>query len=307
MSTTPQEIYDSAIDLIDQRDEDGNINISDNDIYKNKALNIINMGQRELYKLGDLYKTFEISNTPIANMFGMNAGFDIIPFTGTADLPIECPGSAKAYYTEVDTPCTIYIEDYTGAWNTLATIVVPDTVTSFTSYKGIITPTSGATKSRIRYSSIYYGRTINRALFSYSFPVDRIPDYRPWIKKVIPDDFKTIDQIINEYPDRQYTKDSAYKWEGRKDMYMNYYYVGNVRVIYRPVPIKVTSFTQTLEIDDVTAMLLSYYLAQKLIIHDNIEISKYFETKYNQLKLETMVKGPMSETAIVDVYGGVGG
>ena len=303
---TAEQIFERAMDLMDKRNKTGAIDPTKTLRYKVRTPNILTQWQTEMSKQGDLYNTFEISNTPITNLLGMISGFDIQEFKGT-DLYFEGQGQARAYYFEVDNPGIVYIEDYTSGWNTLATITVPDTVTSFTAYKGLVTPTSGATKSRIRASGTYYYRIINRALYDIPFQSDRIPDYKPWVKHQMPDDYKSVDQIINEYPDRQYQKDSTFKWEGRKDLYINYYYVGKVRIVYKPIPVPITDLTQILEVDDITAETAAYFLSAHLLLVEDPASASFFNERFIELKAETSLKQPASIQDIVDIYGMNGG
>lgn len=302
MSTTAQQVFEIAMDLIDERLDTGLISESDTLSYKVKAPGILTMGQFELMDIGDLYKTFEISRKPVPSMYGFISGFDILEHIGE-ELIKEVQGSVKAYYFEIDGPGTVYIEDFNGTWNTLETII-DTTATNFTAYKGIVTPSVGATRSRIRFSGNYYYRITNRALFSYPFQADRVPIYRPWVKQTLPDDFKSLSQIINEYPERQYNKDINYKWEGRKDLYINYYYEGNVRMVYKPVPARVTVLTDTLELDDITATtILPYYLSAHLMLEENPDTASYFNGRFMELKIMGMVPKPVGAEHIVDVYG----
>lgn len=307
MAVTAQDVFNITMDLIDERLDTGLLSESDTISYKVKTPGILTLLQSELIKQGEIYSTYEISNKPVTNLLGYISNFDIQEFTGT-EPPFEANGSVKAYYIEVDSPGTIYVEDYNGQWNILATITVPDTVTSFTAYKGIVTPSNGATKSRFRLAGSYYYRTVNRALFSIPFQADRVPDYRPWVKKQMPSDFKSIDQIINEYPDRQYAKDSSYKWEARKYLYINYYYVGNIRIVYRPIPSVISAMTDTLEVDDVTARtILPYGLATHLLLTENPDSASYFNSRYEELKALASIKQPVSEEGILDIYGAFNG
>lgn len=303
---TAQQIFERACDFMDKRNPNGVIDPTKTARYKARTPNILTQWQNEMSRNGDLYSTFEISNTPVANLLGLTTGFDIKEFIGT-DLTFEGQGQARAYYFEVDAPGTIYIEDYTNQWNVLATITVPDSVKSFTPYKGTVIPTSGSTKARIRASGTYYYRIVNRALYAIPFQQDRIPDYRPWVKHQMPDDFKSVDQIIDEFPDRQYAKDTTYKWEGRKDLYINYYYVGNVRVIYKPVPIPITDLTQVLQIDDITADTAAYFLAAHLFLVEDPASASFFNGRFLELKVEASMKQPASIQDIVDVYSMDGG
>jgi len=301
-----QDIFNFAMDLISKRSPNGTIDAGKTASYRARSLGLLTLWQNIMVRSSDLYNTFEISNSPIPSLYGLITGFDIQEYGKIyplADVTFETAGKAFSYYFEADGQGTVYIEDYTTQWNTLATINVPATVTNFTAYKGVTVPTSGATKSRIRLSGPYYYRTINRALFGMSLDPARIPDYRPWFKATMPSDFKSVDEIIEEYPDRQYNKSSTYKWEGRKDLYINYYYVGKVRVVYKPVPTTITDLTQTLQVDELSSMSGSYYLASHLLLIEDPASASFFQSMFEQLRLENNIKQPVSEAKIVDVYG----
>lgn len=303
MSVTAQQVFNITMDLIDERQDDGTISAADTVTYNVKSPGLITLLQNELMKIGDLYKTHEIANKPIENTLGYMSNFDITAFEGT-ELTYETSQPVKAYYFEVDNDATVYVEDYNGAWNTLATINCNPTTSGFTAYKGVVTPTAGATKSRLRFAGTYYYRTVNRALFKVPFASSGdVPDYRPWVKKTMPSDFKSVDQIINEYPERQYAKSSNYKWEGKSNLYINYYYDGNIRILYKPIPTIITSLSQTLEIDDITAItVLPYGLAAHLLLTEKKDDATFFNQRYEDLKAENAIKQPMSEDAIVDMY-----
>jgi hypothetical protein len=285
------------MDLIDERLDNGSISESDTKSYKVKSPSILTMGQNELIKEGDLFKTHEISCSPIPNLLGEQ--FKITEHLEN-DLIFQAIG-AKAYYFEVDGEATIYIEELDGT--VLDTINVDNTVRSFTAYKGAINTSDDI---RLRFTGDYYYRVTNVALYPYKFQVDRIPDYRPWVKKVMPNDFKRVDQIVKEYPQSQYVKESDYKWEGRKDLYTSYDFNGTIRVVYRPVPTKITDLSQNLEIDDVTATtLLPYFLATHLMLEEKDDLAGYFNDRYEQLKYDFKKKPPATEEPIIDVYGGI--
>lgn len=303
MPVTAQEVFNLCMDFADERDSTNIINPTNTQDYLVRTPGILTALQNELIKAGDMYKTFEISNKPSTNMIGYSSGFDILEYQGV-ELIKEAQGIVKAYYFEVDGPATVYVEDYNGSWNTLATITVPDTVTSFTPYKGVVVPTSGATKSRLRFTGDYRYLITNYAMFAIPFKPDRVPDYRPWVKKQMPDDFKSVDQIIKEVAQRQYVKDNFYKFEGRRDLYINYYEEGNLRIIYRPIPAPIINMTDTLSVDDVTARtLLPYGLGMELFKGEDEDMYKHFKSRYQELKAFTIVPQPVSEELIADVYG----
>lgn len=217
MATTVQQSFDIAMALIDEVLDTGLISVSNTVSYSAKTPKILTLLQSELIKQGDVYSTYEISNKPLTNLLGYTSGFDVKDFTGT-ELTFEGAGSVKSYYFEVDRVGTVYVEDYNGAWNTLATVSTTNTPEGFTAYKGIVTPSSTVTKSRLRFAGSYYYRTVNRGLFAVPFnEAADVPAFRPWVKKTMPSDFKSVVEVIEEFPDMYYVNSSGYKWEGRKD------------------------------------------------------------------------------------------
>ncbi|OMF38774.1 hypothetical protein BK133_00795 [Paenibacillus sp. FSL H8-0548] len=305
MATTAQEVFGIAMDLIDERLDTGLLSESDTVSYKVKTPGLLTILQSELIKQGDLFKTYEIANKPITNLLGYTSELDIMEFTGTEFIR-ECIGSAKAYYFEVDRVGTVYVEDYNGAWNTLATITTTNTPNGFTAYKGVVTPSSGATKSRLRFTGSYYYKTINRALFDIPFALAAdVPDYRPWVKKQMPNDFKSVNEIVEEFPNRQYANPANYKWEGKRDLYMNYYFEGNIRVVYRPIPSIVAAMTDTLQVDDVTARtIIPYGLGAHLLLTENADVAGFLQQRYEELKAEASKSPPTASETINNVYGG---
>lgn len=307
MATTVNEVFGLAMALIDEITDAGIVNPTDTVSYSVKTPKLLTMLQAELIKQGDLYSTYEISNKPVNNMLGITSGFDVVDFLGTEFIN-ECPGSVKAYYFEVDKVGTVYVEDYNGAWNTLATIVTTYTPHSFTAYKGVVTPSSGATKSRLRFTGTYYYLTVNRAMFSVPFEVAAdVPNYTPWVKYQMPTDFKSVSEIIDEYPDRQYGQDSTYKWESRRDLFINYYYIGKVRIVYRPVPTVLTALADPLQVDDITAVtILPYGLAAHLMLEENAATASFFNGRYQELKSDAAKKPAAATELIGNVYGTFG-
>lgn len=297
MSVTAQAIFNICMDLIDERLDTGLLSEDDTISYQVKAPGILTGLQNELIKIGEHYSTHEIDNYPISPIVG---SFNYIEHDD-ADKSYEGSGTVKSYYFEVNGPATVYIEDYTGSWNTLATVNVPVTVTSFTAYSGSVTPTANATKSRIRFSGSYYYNITNFALYSQNFY--SIPPHTPWIKKTMPDDFKSVDSIVNEHEYQQYIDNGTFKWENKKDLYISHRYRGKIRIVYVPTLTTITALTDTLELDDTTCLqVLPYGLAALLLIHENKDIANFMQQKFEELKLQASKKQPASAQEIEDVY-----
>jgi hypothetical protein len=298
MAYTAQQIFDIAMDLMSKRSISGTIDTTKTKQYNIKTPSILTIWQNGISKNGELFKEYEFSNEPVKNLLGDQ--FANEEFEGT-DLAYETQEVAKAYYFEVDGAGTVYIEDYTTDWNIKSTITVPNTVTTFTAYKGVITPTTGATKTRIRFSGTYFYRFVNFALFSQPFSASRVPNYKQWVKFTMPSDFKLISQIIAEDADG-YNKLPNYKWEGKNNLYIDYNFDGNIRIVYKPIPTKITSLTDSIEVDDITAMSGAYFLATHLLLVESPDEASFFNSMYEDLKKESIIKQPASITEIVDVY-----
>jgi hypothetical protein len=314
LSVTAQQIFDLSMDLIEERLDAGTISASDTISYKVRTPGLLTMLQAELIKQGDLFSTHEISNYPVSNLLGYISNFEVEPYEGT-ELTYVANESAKSYYFEVDNDATVYVEDYTGSWNTLETITATPTESGFTAYSGVVTPTTGATKSRLRFGGSYYYRALNRALFAPSFAsASDVPVYRPWIPVTLPSDFKSVNEIIEEYPQRQYAQSANYKWEGRNKLYINYYFMGRIRVIYRPVPGVIAmpspignDIATEMQIDDVTARtVVPYGLAAHLLLQENPAVAAYFNGRYEELKLLSSKQPPSASEMISNNYGGFG-
>lgn len=304
MSTTANDVFLIGMAIADEMTDTINVvNASDTASYEARTPGILTLLQAELVRQGDLYKTFEVSGKPVDNILGN--GFDYQAYIGT-DINVVGNGSCRAYSFEVDGEATVYIEDFTTVWNVIATISATDPTTrQFTAYKGVVVPSSGATASRIRFSGTYAYTFTNYALFTAPMKLARIPDYAPWVKVSMPADFKSLDQVVNESEIKQYLKDTDYKWEGHKDLYVRYDFEGSVRINYRPIPAVVTGSTDVLELDDVTCRtLLPYGLAAELFKEENKDVSVFCKNRYAELKANSVLRKPASEQVITDVYGG---
>jgi hypothetical protein len=303
---TAQQIFDNAMDLMDKRNNTGVIDSAKTARYTVRAPSIITIGQNTLARDGDLYNTYEFYHTKFTNLLGVQLG-NVENYIGI-EQTFESPILAKDYYFDVDgggTDGFAYIEDYTGIWNNL--IVIPlDVVTDVTAFSGTITPTTGATKTRIRFEGTTFFRILNIALFAEPFNLLQIPVYRSWVEYTMPDNFKSVTQIIKKSPVQSYQKDSFYTWEGKNKLYINYNYEGQVKVIYVPIPITITNLAQELEIDDTAALnCLTYFLASHLLLMEDPEIASFYNQMYMEARKVMALKQPNSIENIEDVYMGV--
>jgi hypothetical protein len=307
MSETVRNLFLKVRTLLDEYTDDGTL-IPEADVIdmQSKAVLLADMAQKELYKIGKLYNTFEYLHDPPPNLLGLLSNFDIVNSTGTLDYYPDENGviGAKAYYFEATNNVgTVKIQErQSGIWTDLITITLDSNTNTWKGYKGTITTQDSTNPVRMVFNGTNHYRHVNRCLYSYPFADGDVQAYRPWFKVQMPDNFRSIDQIIEEYPQRQYQESRNYKWEGFKSLYVNYYFKGNIRIVYKPVPTTITCIDDTLEIDDITAQAIVYYIAARLAPFENKELTNFFESKYMELKIESANERPMNEEVIIDVY-----
>lgn len=315
---TGTEIFNQAIAIIDELSDTGTVNDSQVKEYKNRAPYLLDMWQKEMARSGDLFKTFEISCFRKQNLLGdLNQYSVIVENNGKTDTYVAV--GANCFYLEVDGDCSITLTEngsnLTGAYifnggvetpfTGTINITVPAGTTTFLPIRGIFTPASQNSTIIMTITGAYYFRHNNRALSPYKFPsAAKVPDFKPWYKIDMPPDFKSRTQVVNEYPMWQYEEDTYRKWENGNQLYVNFAYEGIIRVNYIPVPAKITSLAQALEVDDNTAISGAYYLAEHFALADqNDDLAQKCKEKFRELKAETMIKQPLSPQQIVDFYG----
>lgn len=317
MAYTGTEIFNAAIAILDELSDSGTIVDSQINEYKYRAPYLLDLFQHEMAKNGDFFKTFEMSCTRKKNL---------LTDVSQMGLIVENNGEAQTYngigancfYLEVDGDCTVTMQEngvdlsgtysFNGGEETAFTgsinITVPAGTTSFLPIRGILTASGGNVTMTI--SGDYYFKHNNRALSPYKFnSALKVPDFKPWIKVTMPDDFKSRSQIISETPNWQYSEGTpSVKWEGANELYVMFSYEGLIRIKYVPVPTKITDLTQTLEIDEISATSGAYYLAEHFAMADqNSELAARCKEKYRELKIDAMIRQPLQPSEIKDLYG----
>ncbi len=303
-----QDIVYKARALLDAYTEDGIIIAADELAdFQASALLHADSGQKELYKVGRIEKTIAFSNKPIGNELGYISNFDVYENVGDdIYLPPDGNGvTAKSYHISADLTHTVIIQELeSGTWTDLVTLT-GTAETALKDYKGNLSLTTPGNKVRIKLVGGTYYHYSNIALFNVAFQNDEsVPSYKPWVELTMPSDFRGIDAVVEEYPSRQYTQSSTYKFEKPDRFYYNYYYQGDLRIIYKPIPTQITSLDQELEIDDIAAEALAFYIASWLAPYENQSLANPLFQKFAELKVEASQEQPVSEEFIGDFYGG---
>lgn len=125
-----------------------------------------------------------------------------------------------------------------------------------------------------------------------------------WTKLILPITLKSIKDAMFIDSDTQ-IKPIRYKQFGTTDIYLEFPDLGTARILYIPIPAEITTLSQTLEIDDITATSGAYYLAEHYALADqNNDLANTCKTKFRELKFASTVRTPMTSGNIEDVYRG---
>ena len=307
MALTVENVLIRALALIDELTTTGTRDATKTADYAGKTPALVDMYQKEMLLTSDLYEIYELARKPVTNLLDTQYSYE--EYDATENLEYEADEPAYAYHFESESNTGIaYIEDYTsGTWNTKATVTMSNSGDGFVAYSGRVTPTTNATKSRIRFTGTYYYRTVNRALFGVPFESGKNPTYAPFIKISLPSDARFIEKVTMEYEDKNYTNDDAYKIE--RDGVAQYLYIANefegkIRVQYRPLPTTITALTDTLQIDETSAGVMAYKLASAFMLSEqNTEACDRLKKDYDFLMGQLRIKQPVQNIDIVDYYG----
>lgn len=267
-----------AIQYMREKSTNGNLNsAAQNADYTLSFNDAADTAQKKIATIKKIISTYSFSQNPILNQLGLLQGFDIVQHLATDDVSSVAIGS-RAYYFEVDRQCTVYIEEsINSVWTILSTIIAPSTVTSFTAYKGLITPSSLLNQVRIRFGGLYVYNIRNRYLCQYTFPtVADIPDYTPYVKYTMPANFMKLKGIVHKTDVRIYEHMSDFFWESKRVLVVNYFYSGSFDVEYFAYPTDITSTTDdsyVFEVDIDACEAIPYFMGAMALVEENPSIS----------------------------------
>lgn len=131
---------------------------------------------------------------------------------------------------------------------------------------------------------------------------------KSWIKEDLPDNVYAINDVTIDKGSIYY-HEPTYREERNGNVIEFYYhgsFNGQITITYTPIPKKVTDLDEELEIDDVTANLMSYGLAEAFInVEQNEFLQRIFKLKYDEQKMVALRPTPQGTVRIKDVYGGI--
>lgn len=232
------QIRDLALKLINSYSADGiTLPLSDTADFRLACNDFINTAYYKAIQYDPIEAVFSITQNAIPNLLNVYSSFNLVQHLD-ADYIVSATG-VKSYYLEVDHPATIYFEESIGgAWTNLATLNVSN-ITSFTAYRGLLTPSSSLNTVRIRFSGPYPYNIRRTALYGYTFAsVSDIPKFQPYISYPLPDDYIRLNKLVQNSDDRMHQTMIDYSIE-KKNLLINYFYSGSFDAFYfkRPNPL----------------------------------------------------------------------
>lgn len=234
------ELRDLALKLVNDYSADGQVlPTPDTADFRLAIVDFLNVAYYKAIEFSKIEAVHRITHNPVPNLLHKYDSFDMLQHLDE-DIMVEATG-AKSYYFEIDGEATVYVEERIGdTWTVLDTITVPNTVSGFTAYRGLITASDPANSIRIRFSGDYPYNIRNRALYGYTFPsAEKVPPYQPYVYYKLPDDYISLNKIVRNDDERLHENLTNYYIEGEY-LVINYFYTGSFDVHYyrRPDPLE---------------------------------------------------------------------
>ncbi len=210
------------------------------------------------------------------------------------DYAVELIG-AKAYFLEATGPATITIDEETSddVWSNLVTITIASTVTNFTEYKGLLTPSSASNAVRINFSGNYIYSYRNYILYPYAFPSAlTVQQHRPRFIYNLPADFLKINNLIVRRDTRQEIEDRKFILDMKnKTISIERWVVGERILNYWRKPTYITisgvdaiDDAQTVDVNDEGAYVLALGVASLVTAKTEPETSVLLNNMYEAKK-----------------------
>lgn len=205
MSITFGNTRTATLALLDEYDTDGVIQTTADVTVKireftNKAM--IDLATSNARIPGEKY----IVQAPVKNEVTYDTSSIITFKPGDSDISISLL-NAKACYFEIIGPATVVIEETADGvtYSTLETITVSSSVTTFTEYRRLITPSLSTNTVRLRFTGSYIFYLRNYILYPYAWSTAaEVQQHRPYFIYDLPTDFLELNYVMVKKNTRQY-------------------------------------------------------------------------------------------------------
>lgn len=293
------QVRGSTLKLLDEWSSRGSIQapskVAD---YGFKIQQITNESTYELASTtAKLPKTLLIPHNPIKNALSDDTSSIKTHIPGV-DFSISL-GNAKSMVLESTGPATIIIEETSdgSTYVPLETITIASTVTTFTEYKRLITPSLSTNTIRLRFAGDYIYLFRNYCLYPYAWPLEAdIPSHAPWRKIATPTDFLDLNYVEITRDARQYLPYSNLIKTPENELFVNNFEQAcEFKIHYWRKPtlltftdVQATDDAMVIDLRDDAALIIPYNAAGTIMNSENQTehpgdsfLKKYTEKRMN--------------------------
>ncbi len=287
MAQTFGDVRQATLKLLDEITSAGTISTTGD--VTSKIQTWCNAGMVELASTAaKIHGEHYIVHAPVCNELNRDTSLIKTFLPGGADISISLVNALSCFF-EITGPATVVIEEAaagSSVYTPIETITVAGTVTTFTEYRRLITPTLPTNTVRLRFTGSYVFRVRNYILYPYTWPTEaEVQQHRPWFIYDLPADLLMEDRLQARKEVRQYSDydKSLYRLTLDNKLAVNRYdapleFV--LRYFRIPTPFTftgveatddaqafgiVTTGTPTYRISDEAAMILPHYIAGHIL------------------------------------------
>lgn len=206
MALTFGDIRKRTLKILDEYDTDGNISTTQDVTVKIR--DFVNDAMMDLASsTAKINGEYYITHAPVYNELSRDTSSIETFLPGGSDISVSLLNARSAYF-EITGPATVVIEEAVSGSSTytaLETITVLSTVTTFTEYRRLITPSLSTNTVRLRFTGSYVFRVRNYILYPYSWPAEAdVQSHKPYFEYSLPSDFLELSQVMVKKDTRQY-------------------------------------------------------------------------------------------------------
>lgn len=286
---------------------------------KNRMYSPCNVAIMELAKIQKIPAVMSIVQNPVDNQLGPT-GFDTkLHLPGINDT-FTGVGS-KSFSFSFSSECTMqFDESINGVWTPISgtyitgttttpftgSIVIPNTVTSFTNYKGLLTISSALNTVRVTIIATYPVTSKDRNLSAYAYPTAaKVPYYTAFVPYDLPTNYMDFNKMMRAFDTRQFQENADYQLVNQK-IYLNWYLTGQFDIHYWQYPDPVTANTPgttALQAQPDAQSLIPLYMGGKAIYPDDGNLGVLLLNEYENKKGKLTPTESKSNEVILDSSG----
>lgn len=214
---------------------------------------------------------------------------------------------------EATGPATVVIEESNDGttYTAIETITIASTVTTFTEYKRLITPTLATNTVRLRFTGSYVYLYRNYCLYPYTWPtVAEVPAHSPWRKITTPTDFLDLNYVEIRKDARQFVPYTNLIKTPENELYVNNFEPACEFLIHywrQPTlltftDVAVTDDALVIDLRDDAALIIPYNAAGTIMNSEEDGRGNDYLKKYTEKRLNLISSTNSHVSSISNLY-----